>query len=484
MDSTAGHHDVVIVGAGLSGIAAAVELKKDHPQRSFVMLEQRADLGGTWDLFRYPGIRSDSDMYTLGYAFKPWTSDKSIASGDAILDYLRETVAEHDLRPHLRLRRRVRKASWSGEARCWTLEIDGPDGAETATCSFLYLASGYYDYDSGYLPEFPGVEQYGGTLVHPQEWPSDLDCTGKRVAVIGSGATAITLVPALAEVAKQVTMVQRSPTYVAIDSDVDDEAQRLRVEVGDRAAFELIRQRNLINQQERYQAARAFPEEFKKPLFEAIEEIVGPDVRERHFTPSYQPWDQRLCLVPNGDLFHAIASGRAEVVTGRIATFTETGLRMQSGEEIEADVVVTATGLNLANFGKIEVSVDGRVVELKKCFTYKGVAFSGVPNLITAFGYLNSSWTLRIELVNRFWSALLSRMDELGATEVVPVLTPEEEASMERRPWMEGVTSGYLMRALEQFPAQGDRAPWINPQVHEATKALLSDLDDGALRFR
>ncbi|WGY02845.1 NAD(P)/FAD-dependent oxidoreductase [Nocardioides sp. QY071] len=361
MEQRPEQHDVVIVGAGLSGIAAAVQLRTDHPERSFVVLDQRADLGGTWDLFRYPGIRSDSDMYTLGYAFKPWTSEKAIASGDAILGYLHETVAEHDLASHLRLGRRVRSADWSEGTRSWTLEAEGPDGPESFTCSFLYLASGYYDHDGGHRPELPGVERYGGLLVHPQEWPLDLDCSGKRVAVIGSGATAITLVPALAEVAEKVTMVQRSPTYVAIDSDVDDEAQRLRHEVGDRAAFEMVRLRNLQNQQERYQAARAYPEEFKKPLFDAIEEIVGRDVREQHFTPSYQPWDQRLCLVPNGDLFHAIAKGQAEVVTGHIETFTASGIRMESGEEVEADVVVTATGLELVNFGKIDVRFRGPV---------------------------------------------------------------------------------------------------------------------------
>ncbi|KAA1427854.1 flavin-containing monooxygenase [Nocardioides antri] len=476
------HHDIVIVGAGLSGIAAAVELRREHPERTFVMLDQRDDLGGTWDLFRYPGIRSDSDMFTLGYAFKPWTQEKAIASGEAILDYLRETVADHDLQPHLRLGRRVRRVEWSSESSTWTVHVDGPDGVETYDCSFLYLAAGYYDND-GHLPDFPGVESFEGLLVHPQEWPADLDCAGRRVAVIGSGATAITLVPALAETAEKVFMVQRSPSYVAIDSDVDEEAERLRHELGDRAAFELVRERNLRNQQERYHAARTHPEDFKKPLFDAIEEIVGREVRERHFTPSYQPWDQRLCLVPNGDLFHAIADGRAEVVTGHIATFTAHGLRMESGEEIEADVVVAATGLKLVTFGKIDVHVDGERIDLAHCFTYKGVAFSGVPNLVTAFGYLNSSWTLRLELVNRFWSALLRRMDEVGTTQVVPALS-DEEASMERRPWLTDVTSGYLVRHMAEMPAQGDHAPWINPQVHEQTKALLSDLDDGTLQFR
>ena len=482
MESRPDHLDVVVVGAGLSGIAAAVQLRGDHPERSFVMLDQRDDLGGTWDLFRYPGIRSDSDMYTLGYAFKPWTSDKAIASGDAILGYLRDTVAEYDLSTRIRLGRRVRRASWASESATWTLEVDGPAGREAYTCSFLYLAAGYYDYDGGHMPDFPGVEKFGGTLLHPQEWPADLDCTGRRVAVIGSGATAITLVPALAEIAEKVTMVQRSPSYVAIDSDIDEEAQRLRLELGDRAAFEQVRLRNLRQQQARYRAARTDPETFKSALFEAIEQIVGRDVRERHFTPTYQPWDQRLCLVPNGDLFHAIASGRAEVVTGNIATFTAAGLRMESGEEVDADVVVAATGLRLAPFGKIEVCADGWPVDLARCFTYKGVAFSGVPNLVSAFGYLNSSWTLRLELVNRFWSAVLSRMDASGATEVVPVLSAEE-AEMERRPWISDVSSGYLVRHLNDFPAQGDRAPWLNPQVHDETETLLAELDDGTLRF-
>lgn len=483
MGTSAGHQDVVIVGAGLSGIAAAVQLKLDHPERSFVMLEQRSELGGTWSFFRYPGLRSDSDMYTLGYAFKPWTGEKSIASGDSILDYLRETVSEYDLASRIRVNRTVRRADWSSESSVWTLQVDGPVGVETYTCSFLYLASGYYDYDGGNMPEFPGVEEFEGRLIHPQEWPVGVDCAEQRVAVIGSGATAITLVPALAEVADKVTMVQRSPTYVAIDSDVDDEARRLRAEVGEREAFERTRLRNLEQQQAWYHAARTWPDEFKKPLFDAIEEIVGREIREKHFTPTYKPWDQRLCLVPNGDLFHAIAEGRAEVVTGEIETFTARGLRMTSGEEVDADVIVTATGLKLVTFGKIELHVDGALVDLARSFTYKGVAFSDVPNLVAAFGYLNSSWTLRLELVNKFWSAVLSRMDELGARQVVPQLG-EEDAGMERRPWMTDVTSGYLVRHLAYMPSQGDRAPWINPQVHEETKALLSDLDDGALQFR
>jgi cation diffusion facilitator CzcD-associated flavoprotein CzcO len=483
MDQTTEHVDVVIVGAGLSGIAAAAELKAKHPGRTFVMLEARDDIGGTWDLFRYPGIRSDSDMFTLGFSFKPWTAEKSIAPGGAILTYLKETVDEHGLEPHIRRGRRVLSADWSRDDHVWILEVAGPAGREVLACSYLYMAAGYYDHDSGHKPEFPGQEAFRGRIVHPQQWPDDLDCTGQRVAVIGSGATAITLVPALAQTASKVTMVQRSPTYVAIDSDVDEQANRLRTEVGDREAFARIRLRNVHEQQARYHFARTDPEAFKKPLFDEIEKIVGRDCRERHFTPAYEPWDQRLCLVPNGDLFHAIRDGRAEVVTGHIETFTEHGLRMTSGEEVPADVIVTATGLQLVTLGKVRFSMDGRPIDFSQTFTYRGVAFSGVPNLMVAFGYLNSSWTLRLELVNRFWSAVLTRMDELGAAVVTPVLR-DEDRDMPREPWMKDVSSGYLVRHMGEMPAQGDRAPWINPQVHEQMKDLLGAApEDGVLHF-
>ncbi|MEV8566416.1 NAD(P)/FAD-dependent oxidoreductase [Streptomyces sp. NPDC051322] len=483
MDETIERVDVVIVGAGLSGIAAAVELKAKHPGRSFVMLEARADVGGTWDLFRYPGIRSDSDMFTLGYGFKPWTAEKSIASGEAILVYLNETVDEYGLRPHIRLESRVLGADWSKDDRSWSLEVAGPTGRTLVSCSYLYMAAGYYDHERGHEPEFPGQEAFRGQIVHPQQWPTDLDCTGRRVGVIGSGATAITLVPALAQTAAKVTMVQRSPSYVAIDSDVDEQANQLRAEVGGQEAFTRIRLRNLQDQQVKYHFARTDPEAFKKPLFDEIEKIVGRDCRERHFTPAYEPWDQRVCLVPNGDLFHAIRDGKAEVVTGHIETFTENGLRMTSGEEVPADVIVTATGLQLVTLGKIRFSMGGEPIDFSKTFTYKGVAFSGVPNLLMAFGYLNSSWTLRLELVNRFWSSLLTRMDELGAEVVTPVLRDEDQG-MSRGPWLKGVSSGYLVRHMDDMPGQGDREPWINPQVHEQLKGLLSaPFEDGVLRF-
>ncbi|MEV0600309.1 NAD(P)/FAD-dependent oxidoreductase [Streptomyces sp. NPDC050315] len=483
MDRTIERVDVVIVGAGLSGIAAAVELKAKHPERSFVMLEARADIGGTWDLFRYPGIRSDSDMFTLGYSFKPWTAEKSIASGEAILDYLKEAADDYDLRSHIRLEHRVLGADWSQGDCSWTLEVAGPTGRTLVACSYLYMAAGYYDHDSGHMPEFPGQEAFRGLIVHPQRWPADLDCTGKRVSVIGSGATAITLVPALARTASKVTMVQRSPSYVAIDSDVDEQANRLRADVGSQEAFKRVRLRNLQDQQAKYQFARTDPQAFKKPLFDDIEKIVGRDCREKHFTPAYEPWDQRLCLVPNGDLFHAIRDGKAEVVTGHIETFTESGIRMTYGEEVPADVIVTATGLQLVTLGKIRFSMGGEPIDFSKTFTYKGVAFSGVPNLLMAFGYLNSSWTLRLELINQFWSSLLTRMDELGAAVVTPVLRDEDQG-MSREPWIKDVSSGYLVRHMDEMPAQGDREPWVNPQVHEQLKRLLSGpFEDGVLRF-
>lgn len=477
------HVDVVIVGAGLSGIAAAVELQTSHPERTFTMLEKRSELGGTWDLFRYPGVRSDSDMFTLGYSFKPWVADKSIAEGQAILDYLNDTVEEYQLRSHIQLNRRVLQADWSSANSTWTVQVASPDGPDAITCSFMYMASGYYDNEKGYRPQFLGEDNFQGLVIHPQEWPDDLDHAGKKVAVIGSGATAITLVPALAQTAAKVTMVQRSPSYVAIEGDVDQDAINLRSEIGAKAAFEQVRRRNLEEQQSRYAFARSHPDEFKQPLFDAIDAIIGPQLREKHFTPSYRPWDQRVCLVPNGDLFEAISDGRADVATGAIAEFTKRGILMVSGDEIEADIIVTATGLNLCTLGYVTVTVDGRRIDFADTYTYKGIAFSGVPNLVQAQGYLNSSWTLRLELVNQFWSAMLSTMDKLGAKSVTPTLRAGEE-KMPRKPWMVGVTSGYVLRHLDRMPSQGDHAPWLNPQVHEATKELLlSDPDDGVLQF-
>ncbi len=477
------HFDVLIVGAGISGIGAAVYLQKESPDQSFAILEGRDNLGGTWDLFRYPGVRSDSDMFTLGYGFKPWTQRKSIASGESIRDYLGETVDDHGLRPRIRLGHRVTQADWSSESDTWTLVVDRGDKEIVLTCNFLLMGSGYYSYNEGYTPELPGQGLFAGQIVHPQFWPEDLDHSGKRVVVIGSGATAVTLIPSLAESAAKVTMLQRSPGYLAVDSDVDEFAGRLRRIIGSRLSYKFIRLRNTRRQQATYRSAQDDPEAFKQDLFDVIRKKVGQETLEKHFTPTYQPWDQRLCLVPNGDMFDAIADGRADVATGHIETFTENGIRLTSGEEIEADIVVTATGLQLVTPGEALFSVDGEPVDFSTRWTYKGVAYSGVPNLIFFFGYINTSWTVRIELVADFVCRVLNRMRETGATRVVPTLRPRD-GDMSRKPFISDITSGYFERANGVLPKQGDHSPWINPQNHKATKELLGGpLVDGVLRF-
>jgi cation diffusion facilitator CzcD-associated flavoprotein CzcO len=477
------HFDVVVIGAGLSGIAAAVYLQKHSPEQSFTILEGRENLGGTWDLFRYPGVRSDSDMFTLGYGFKPWTRKKSIAAGESIRDYIGETVDEHGLRSRIRFGHQLAQADWSSDEDLWTLTVRRGDEEVIVTCRFLLMCSGYYSYKGGYTPELPGIDGYEGQVVHPQEWPADLDYAGKRVVVIGSGATAVTLIPSLAERAAKVTMLQRSPGYLAVDSDVDEFARRLRRIVGSRLSYRFIRLRNTLRQQATYKSAKGDPDAFKKELFDVIRDRVGQDTLERHFTPSYQPWDQRLCLVPNGDMFTAIAKGTAAVATGTIDTFTERGIRLASGEELDADIVVTATGLQLVSPGEATFRIDGATVDFSGRWTYKGLAYSGVPNLVFFFGYINTSWTVRIELVARFVCRLLNRMNATGATSVTPMLRAED-VDMARNPFIADINSGYFQRANGVLPKQGDRAPWVNPQNHQATKKLLGEsFDDGVLQF-
>ncbi len=453
------HVDVLIVGAGISGIGAAHHLRERSPQKSFAIFEARADLGGTWDLFRYPGIRSDSDMHTLGFRFKPWTDAKAIADGPAILDYLRETARESRVEDSIRYHHRVVSAAWSSPDARWTVRAERTDTGETVevTCDFLFMCSGYYRYDEGYLPDFPGIESFSGPVVHPQHWPEDLDYAGKRVVVIGSGATAVTLVPAMAETAEHVTMLQRSPTYIVALPGEDGIANALRRVLPAKAAYTIVRWKNVLLQMGSYQLSRRRPGLMKKLIKRAVARALpeGYDV-DRHFSPSYDPWDQRMCLVPDGDLFETLSNGRADIVTDTIETFTEKGIRLASGEELEADVIITATGLNLLFLGGIEFSLDGAPIDTSEAMTYKGMMLSEVPNMAFTLGYSNASWTLKADLTSEYICRLLNHMDENGFNQCVPrangtVPSPESLVPL---------SSGYVLRSLDQLPKQGPGEPW------------------------
>jgi len=481
------HVDVLIVGAGLSGIGAAVHLRKAHPRRSFAIFEARDAIGGTWDLFRYPGIRSDSDMFTLGYVFKPWTDSKAIADGPSILRYVRETAAEHGIDRHIRFRHRVVRASWSSADARWTVEADVDGERVRTTCQFLYVCSGYYRYDAGYTPEFPGRDRYRGTFVHPQHWPEDLDYAGKKVVVIGSGATAVTLVPAMAEKAAHVTMLQRTPTYIASLPSEDAIATFLREHLPSELAYGLSRWKNILLSMALYQLARKSPQGTKRRLLKLAAKELPPDFDvETHLSPDYAPWDQRLCLVPDADLFHAIRDGRASIVTGHIDTFTEKGLRLKPSKdvgatELEADVIVSATGLQLLFAGGMELLVDGKKVETNQLYTYKGTMFSGVPNLALAFGYTNASWTLKADLIADYVCRLLKHLDQTGARYFVPVV---DDPSLQAEPFLD-FSSGYVQRALPSLPKQGSKTPWKLYQNYLLDLWLFryAKLEDGAMRF-
>lgn len=487
------HFDVVVVGAGISGIGAGYHLQAMSPDRSYVILEGRAGIGGTWDLFRYPGVRSDSDMHTLGYSFKPWTSEKAIADGPSILAYLRETVSEFGIDRHIRFGHLATNAEWSSDDARWTVTATdiSTDTSTTGgerrefTCNYLFMCSGYYSYKAGHTPEFAGLEQFQGTVVHPQQWPEDLDYAGRRVVVVGSGATAMTLIPAIAKTAAHVTMLQRSPTYVAAGPDKDVIANTLRKVLPAKAAYAVTRKKNIALQQFIYGQSRTKPARMKANLIKRVRKALGPDYDvATHFTPTYNPWDQRLCLVPNGDLFDAINSGRASVVTDHIDTFTPTGIRLQSGEELAADIVVTATGLELVTLGEMRFVVDGEPVDFAQTWTYKGFAYSGVPNLASSFGYINASWTLRADLTCEYVCRLLNHMATTGTVQCTPRLRPED-AGMPERPWIDGFTAGYMQREMHRFPRQGDHEPWINPQSYTRDKKMFrtSALEDGAMQF-
>jgi cation diffusion facilitator CzcD-associated flavoprotein CzcO len=457
------HVDVLIVGAGLSGVGAACHLRRSLPNKTVAVLEAREDLGGTWDLFRYPGVRSDSDMFTLGYSFAPWGEDKGIAPGASILSYIRETASRYGVDRLIRFGHRVERAQWSSEESRWHVEALRADTGETVhlTCGFLHACTGYYRYDEGYTPEFGGRERFTGTIVHPQHWPEDLDCTGKRVVVIGSGATAVTLVPALAEHAEHVTMLQRSPSYILSIPNYDPIAARLRKRLSPKMTYSIVRWKNVLATLAIYQLSRKAPGMMRRFFVrEATRQLPqGFDVG-KHLSPSYEPWDQRLCLVPEHDFFNAMRDGSASIVTDRIDTFTETGIALASGEHLDADVVITATGLSLLALGGMTVSIDGAEVDLGKAVTYKGMMLSGVPNAAFTFGYTNASWTLRADLVSEYVCRLLKYMDAHDYAVATPV-APDPSAATE--PFID-LKSGYVQRSLAFFPRQGATDPW---RVHQ-----------------
>jgi monooxygenase len=480
---TTRHVDVLIVGAGLSGIGAACHLQRELPGKTYALLEAREAIGGTWDLFRYPGVRSDSDMFTLGYAFRPWSEPQAIADGTSIREYVVDTAREYGVDQHIRFRTRVLAASWSTEDSLWTVTAERADTGETETwtCSWLSVCSGYYRYDQGYRPAFPGEERFGGQVVHPQHWPEDLDYAGKRVVVIGSGATAVTLVPSMAATAAHVTMLQRTPTYVVNLPGRDALAEKLRRRLPDRVVYPVVRWKNVLASMASYQLSRRRPEVMKRILAKATAKQVPADVDvATHFSPPYDPWDQRLCVVPDGDLFRALREGSASIVTDRIAGFDETGIVLESGQHLDADVIVTATGLNLLPIGGMSLTVDGQAVDLARTVSYKGFMVSGVPNFAMTIGYTNASWTLKADLVARYVCRLLRHLDRNGLAAATPLAPADGGAE----PFI-GLSAGYVQRSLTALPQQGSRAPWKLYQNYVRDLLLMrrGPLQDEGIRF-
>jgi monooxygenase len=481
---TVEHVNVLVVGAGLSGIGAACHLTMECPRKTFTILEGREAMGGTWDLFRYPGVRSDSDMYTLGYRFRPWREAKAIADAPAILKYIRETASEFGVNDKIRYGHRVRRASWSSVDARWTVDVE--IGAQKMpgqlTCNFLYLCTGYYDYEDGYTPEWAGTERFRGRIVHPQKWPEDLDYAHKNVVVIGSGATAVTLVPAMAEQAAHVTMLQRSPTYVISRPAEDKLGNWFRRRLPDDVAYAMTRWKNVLLQLFFYNLARKFPGFFKWMVAKGVRRQLGEKSADQHFTPRYNPWDQRLCLVPDGNLFRVIKEGRASVVTDEIETFTEMGLQLKSGQQLEADIIVTATGLVLKLMSGLQLYVDGVPVEMSKTMAYKGMMFSNVPNLASAFGYTNASWTLKCDLTAEYVCRILKFMDQHGYAQCTPRVN---DPSVKEEPVLD-FTSGYVQRALHTLPSQGSKTPWRLHQNYVKDLSMLryGRVDDGTMEFK
>ncbi len=478
------HFDVLIIGAGLSGIGAAWHLQMRCPDRTYAILEGRSAIGGTWDLFRYPGVRSDSDMYTLGYSFKPWEERKAIADGPSILKYVRDTATENDIERHIRFGHRVTNAAWSSADARWTVEVEHGDAKEPVqiSCNFLFMCSGYYRYDEGFTPDFPGVDSFAGRVVHPQQWTDDVAYAGKRVVVIGSGATAVTLVPELAKLAAHVTMLQRSATYIVARPSVDAVAINLKRWLPSKLAYSLTRWKQVLLGLYVFQLCRRNPAKVRRLIADGVRSALGPDYDVvPHFSPRYNPWDQRLCLAPDGDFFAALKSGNASIATDEIERFTPMGLQLKSGAHLDADLIVTATGLNLQVLGGLQLSVDGAQIDLAKTLNYKGLMFSGVPNLASSFGYTNASWTLRSDLTCEYVCRLLNHMKKRGLKQCTPRNT---DASMTEQPWVD-FSSSYFARAVHLFPKQGSKAPWKLYQNYPKDIMQLrhGKVDDGVLQF-
>jgi monooxygenase len=488
MNSSNESVDVLIIGAGLAGIGGACQLRRNCPDRSFMILESRAVSGGTWDLFRYPGIRSDSDMYTYSYGFKPWKDKSTIADGHKILSYIREAAAENDVERHIRYQHKVVAANWSSSDNRWLVTAerggsgDGSGETVTVSCKFMFNCSGYYDYEQGYTPEFAGINDFNGQVIHAQQWPEGLDYQGKRVVVIGSGATAVTLVPAMSKDTASLVMLQRTPTYIASLPAEDPMAKKLRKWLPDNWVFRLTRWKKVLFQMYIYRLSRRKPQELRKFLLGGVRKALGPDYDvATHFTPDYNPWDQRLCAVPDGDLFAAIRAGNAEVVTDHIDQFNFEGIQLKSGKQLDADIVILATGLNLKFAGGVKHSVDGKELDITEHFIFRGMMFSGMPNMAFTVGYTNSSWTLKVDLSATYMCRMLNKMARGGYTTVTPIMKGE----VDEVPLLD-FDAGYVLRAREQFPKNGNRLPWKNYQnyVRDFIGLRLGRLNDDDLEFR
>ena len=478
------HFDVLIIGAGISGISAAYYLQTDSPHLTYRILEGRSTLGGTWDLFQYPGIRSDSDMYTLGFAFKPWTDPKAIADGPSILKYLKETVQEYNIDTQIDYNRFVTKASWSTGTSLWTLEVTDKsnNSSQTYTCNFISMCAGYYNYDKGYTPEFPNIDAYEGQIIHPQLWPEEIDYSDKKIVVIGSGATAVTLIPELAKKAAHVTMLQRSPTYIVSAPDEDKIANWMNRWFPAKFAYSISRWRKILFQRFSYAVAREYPKTMKGVLIKGVKKQLGVEYDvKKDFTPNYNPWDQRICLVPNGDLFEAMKTGSANVVTDHIDSFSKEGISLKSGRKLECDIVVSATGLDLKFMGGVEIIVDGKSVDFSETVSYKSMMFSNVPNMALAFGYTNASWTLKCDLSNQYVCRLLNYMNLHEYTKACP---RQNDPTLEMGPWLD-FTSGYIMRYIDNLPKVGNKAPWKLQHDYLFDRKMIKKgkVDDGIMEF-